>query len=192
MLAAITLGERFTTVLDAARAGADWAWAELYRDVAPPVLGYLRTRGAAEPEDLLGETFLQVVRDLSSFSGGERAFRSWVLTIAHRRLLDDVRRRGRRPVDPAPDEVLAARGGAAAGAGEDALGRLEAEDVRALLAELSEDQRTVLTLRLLGDMTVEEVARATGRRPGAVKALQRRGLRALERRLAERRAAGGA
>ena len=43
------------------------------------------------------------------------------------------------------------------------------------------DQRSVLLLRILGDMTVEEVARAVGKRPGAVKALQRRGLKRVSR-----------
>ena len=65
--------------------------------------GYLRAHGAAEPEDLAGEVFLQVVRGLDRFSGAERDFRAWVFTIAHRRLVDDApprragRRRRRRP-----------------------------------------------------------------------------------------------
>jgi RNA polymerase sigma-70 factor (ECF subfamily) len=36
-------------------------------------------------------------------------------------------------------------------------------------------------LRIIGDLTIEEIARAVGKRPGAVKALQRRGLRRLQR-----------
>jgi DNA-directed RNA polymerase specialized sigma24 family protein len=92
--------ESFNSVLTAARAGADWAWERIYADLAPVVTGYLRGHGAAEPEDLAGETFLHVVRDLPRFEGDERAFRSWVFTIAHRRLIDDRRRRGRRPVTP--------------------------------------------------------------------------------------------
>jgi RNA polymerase sigma factor (sigma-70 family) len=92
------LGESFPQILAAARGGAEWAWARIYGDLAPPVLGYLRTRGAADAEDLMGEVFLQVVRDLNTFEGGERDFRAWVFTITHHRLLDDVRRRARRPL----------------------------------------------------------------------------------------------
>src|SRR5204862_3031394 len=73
----VALGEQFEQVLAAARAGGDWAWRELYFSVAPSVLGYLRGRGAPDPEDLLGEVFLHVVRGLGSFQGGENAFRGW-------------------------------------------------------------------------------------------------------------------
>ena len=55
-----------------------------------------------------------------------------------------------------------------------------------MLAGLSEGQRAVLLLRVIGDLSVDEVARAIGKRPGAVKQLQRRGLAAAQRQLAER------
>jgi len=171
----------FDSTLTAARAGAEWAWARLYADLAPAVTGYLRGQGAAEPEDLAGETFLQVVRDLRRFTGDERAFRSWVLTIAHRRLVDDRRRRGRRPVVPAQGTTLVAAAGPGGDVAREALDRVAGERVRAAMAALPDDQRAVLLLRILGDLTIEEIARALGKRPGAVKALQRRALRRIER-----------
>ena len=91
------LGANFEPALGAAKSGAEWAWALLYRDLAGPVTGYLASRGAPEPEDLAAETFLQVARNIQSFEGGEEAFRSWVFVIAHRRLLDVRRKRGRSP-----------------------------------------------------------------------------------------------
>lgn len=175
------LGVSFSRVLDAARAGADWAWTEIYHDLAPAVLGYLRARGAAEPEDLTGEVFLQLVRDLPRFSGEERAFRAWCFAIAHNRLLDEGRHRSRRPVDPAPDvgTGVADPGDVAA----DALSAVADARVRRLIDGLVPDQRDVLLLRILGELTVEEVARIVGKSPGAVKALQRRGLAAVARAL---------
>ena len=167
----------FDSVLSAARAGADWAWERIYGDLAGSVIGYLRVHGAAEPEDLAGEVFLQVVRDLHRFRGDERDFRAWVFTIVHRRLLDERRRRGRRPTVPMPEDTEIVGGDVA----EDALSRVDRGHVLELLAGLPPDQRSVLLLRILGDMTVEEVARAVGKRPGAVKALQRRGLKRIER-----------
>src|SRR4030081_3701589 len=62
----LALGESFEVVLAAARTGADWAWEALYRDLAPLVHGYLRSRGAREPEDLTGEVFLGIARGLPS------------------------------------------------------------------------------------------------------------------------------
>jgi len=173
--------ESFETVLSAARAGGEWAWDRLYADLAPGVTGYLRAHGAAEPDDLAGEVFLQVVRNLPGFAGGEGAFRGWVYTIAHRRLVDDLRRRGRRPVAPTDAAALEGLAGAGGDVEEDAGSRLEDASVRAALDELPTDQRAVLLLRILADLTVEEVARTLGKRPGAVKALQRRALRRVHR-----------
>ncbi len=157
----------------------------MFRDLAPAVLGYLRASGAPEAEDTLSETFLQVARDLPRFSGDRRGFRSWVFTIAHHRLIDARRGVARRPADPVAElpESPAEEGSDAAG---EALARIGAEQVRDVLDALSPDQRAVLLLRVLGDQTVAQVARTIGKRQGAVKALQRRGIAAARRELARR------
>jgi RNA polymerase sigma factor (sigma-70 family) len=186
--------ERFTTLLEAARQGSEAAWQELYDGLAPVVLGYLRANNAPDPEDVLSEVFLQVARDIATFEGEEPGFRSWVFTIAHHRLIDARRHAARRPVDlsPEPPEPRARADDAA----DEALARIGVEEVHRVLAVLSDDQRAVLLLRLLADMSVEDVARTVGKRPGAVKALQRRGLAAVKRELGKRhsgaRAEGGA
>ena len=174
-------GVAFDDVLAAAQAGAGWAFEVLYRDLAPVVTGYLRMHGAAEPDDLASETFLGVFTGLTGFSGDEDALRSWVFTIAHRRLVDDWRRRSRRPqvTDDAGDLTLLPGGDAE----DDALLRVGTEDVHRMCAGLPDDQRSVLLLRILADLTVEQVAGVMGRSVGATKALQRRGLRTLRERL---------
>ena len=168
-------------VLAAAQAGAGWAFEVLYRDLSPVVTGYLRLHGAAEPDDLARETFIGVFTGLAGFSGDEEALRSWVFTIAHRRLIDDWRKRSRRPqvTDDESDLTLLPGGDAE----DDALMRVGTEDVHRMCAGLPDDQRSVLLLRVLADLTVEQVAGVMGRSVGSVKALQRRGLRTLRDRL---------
>jgi RNA polymerase sigma-70 factor (ECF subfamily) len=145
---------------------------EIYRALAPAVLGYLRAQRAPDPEDVLGEVFLQVARDLDRFSGDEHALRRWVFAIAHNRLLDARRRHSRRPavadrdvperpVPPPADPVDP--------------GLIEA------LSTLTPDQREVIVLRFVADLSLEDVARITRRRAGAVKALQHRALESLSR-----------
>ena len=175
------LGEDFPHTLAAARTGSEWAWARIYRDLALSVLGYLRARGAPDADDATGEVFLQVVRDLSGFEGAERDFRAWVLTIAHHRLIDARRWHARRPAEPT-SELESADGGSCR-TEDEALQQVAAQRVRGILQQLPSDQRDVLLLRVLGQLTVEEVARVMGKSPGAVKALQRRGLRAAQRAL---------
>ena len=174
-------GPAFDDVLAAAQAGAAWAFEVLYRDLAPAVTGYLRLHGAAEPDDLASETFLGVFTGLARFQGDEEALRAWVFTIAHRRLVDDWRRRSRRPrVTDDPGDLAEQVGGDVE---DDVLLRTGAQAVHELCGTLPVDQRSVLLLRILADLTVEQVADVLGRSIGSVKALQRRGLRSLRDRL---------
>jgi RNA polymerase sigma factor (sigma-70 family) len=176
--------ERFTSLLEAAREGNEAAWQDLYNSLAPVVLGYLRANGAPDPEDVLGEVFLQVARDIARFDGEEPGFRSWVFTIAHHRLIDARRHSARRPVELSPEPPEP--GGHADDAADEALAKIGTQEVQRVLSLLSEDQRAVLLLRVIGDLSIEDVAKAVGKRPGAVKALQRRGLAAIKRELARK------
>lgn len=177
------IGDRFAAVLAAARSGDELAWSVPYDDLSGPLLGYLRGRGAPEPEDQLGETFLQLARDLPNFEGDEQGFRSWAFTVAHRRLLDASRRRRRRPVTPLPDDrltVVADALAAGPGAAEDLLAPIVDRDLLAqLLSELSDDQREVLILRFVADLSPSEVAEITGRSANAVAAITSRGIARL-------------
>ena len=74
-------------------------------------------------------------------------------------------------------------GRAAASAEDEALTRVGDAAARMLLDGLPEDQRNVMVLRIVADLTVEQVAQVLGKRPGAVKALQRRALDSLRRKL---------
>ena len=172
----------FEEVLIAATAGGGWAARQLYEWLAPAVSGYLRVQGAQEPDDLCSEVFLRVFRSLARFDGDAARFRSWVFSIAHNQLVDARRRQVVRERElPAPSP--SARSSPAAEAA--VLESLGTAEVVELLAGLHADQRTVLLLRIVGDLTIDQVATAVGKRPGAVKALQRRGLTALRRALTE-------
>lgn len=174
----MALGSEFARVLAAAKSGAEWAWADIYRDLAGHVTAYLAARGAAEPEDLTSEVFLQAARDIASFRGDESGFRSWVFVIAHRRLVDSWRAASRRPSSIVMLEGVAEPYGG--NAEEEALERLRTTELLSALERLTEDQRTVLALRIIGGLTVAETAKVVKRRQGAVKALQRRGLLTLK------------
>lgn len=183
------IGDGFDRVLARARDGDEFAWTVLYDDLSGPLIGYLRGRGAPEPEDQLGETFLQVARDLPRFAGDEVGFRSWVFTIAHRRLLDAARTRRRRPTTPLPPERLVPISDALRGTEDDvemAAGRLVDRGLLAgLLAHLTEEQREVVLLRFVADLDTVTVGAVTGRSANAVAAVTRRALAALREALGE-------
>lgn len=169
---------RFGTALTAARAGDHHAQEWLYRRYAPSVLGYLRGSGAREPEDLTSEVFAGMIRGLRRFRGEERGFRAWLFTVARRRLQDERRRAAFRrqvPMEPADLPLPVDRESPE----KIALGRLDAAEVLAALWTLTEEQRQVLLLRFVADLSVAETARLMAKEEGAVKMLQRRGLARL-------------
>lgn len=169
--------------LPAAQSGQPWALRAVYEELAPRVHGYLRARGASEPEDLTSEVFLTVFSRLGTVTGGAAGLRTLVFSIAHARLVDDLRRRSRRGEAVSYETWHDER--TTASTEDEAVDRLGTAEVRALLEELPADQRDVLLMRVVGDLSLEQTAAAIGRSTGAVKQLQRRGLLALRARLQE-------
>lgn len=180
MAADSTHDDGFGATLAAARLGDAAAWSDLYHEVAPILIGYLRAQRLPDPEDVAGEVLLEVVRDLPRFEGDARGFRSWVLAIAHHRLLDARRREARRPVTTVPTSDLEPRP-----ADDDTeattLAQVGLAELEPALATLTDEQRSVLLLRVVGDLSIADVAEVLGKRPGAVKQLQRRAADALRR-----------
>ena len=167
------LGESFGTVLDAARAGEGWAFERLFHALAKPVAAYLRGAGVEDPDGGANEVFLRAFRSLDGFDGNEDRFRSWMFTIAHHLLIDERRRLARRPrplpLDDTNHEPVT----------DDSFVTLGDDRVRYLLSHLAPDQRDVVLLRIVADLSIDDTATALGKRPGAVKSLQHRAMRAL-------------
>ena len=175
----------FDAVLAAARAGAPWACRELWEGHAPAVAAFLTARGSREPDDLTSEVFLTVFDRLGAFRGDAAAFRSFVFSVAYRRLVDELRMRSRR----GETEQLSVSSDPrrASSAEDEATARLGDAAALRLLDGLPADQRDVMVLRIVADLTVEQVAGVLGKRTGAVKALQRRALARLAKNLGETR-----
>lgn len=173
----------FEEVLAGARHGDQLAWAALYDSLAPQVLGYLRSRGAADAEEVLGDVFLHVARGIHGFEGQEAGFRSWVFVIATSRLRDERRRRRRKPTPDHLDAAIEDRLEDTVDVATEVEQAAAAAAVQRLLQVLTPDQRAVIELRVFADLGSHEVATILDKPVGAVKALHRRGLGALRREL---------
>ena len=166
-------------VLAAARAGDAWAFTRIWRSLAPAVAAFARARGCEEPDDLTSEVFLAVLTRVASFEGGPAAFRAWVFVIARHKVIDHLRRRTRWGI---PMQYDAGRDGRSVPSAEDdAVTAVGTAAVLEAFSSLSTDQREVLFLRIVVDLTIEQIAELLGKRTGAIKALQRRGLASLQR-----------
>jgi RNA polymerase sigma-70 factor (ECF subfamily) len=169
-------------VLAAAGQGEHWALTELFRAYQPPLLRYLRAQEPGMADDLAGEVWVAVARQLAQFEGDEAGFRSWLFTIGRFRLIDHRRRNARRRTDPVPQERLDAA--VEHGLGGDpswlVLDRLAAQEaIDLLVADLSPEQAEAVLLRVVGGLAVPEVARIMDRSPGAVRVMCHRALRRL-------------
>jgi len=169
-------GAVLTTWVDAARAGDSAAFGRIWELLSPRVHGYLRGRGVASAEDLTSEVFLAAFSGLAGFTGDGPAFRSWLFTIAHHKAVDDLRRRT-PTVEWTPESDPRAVRSAEDAAFEGLLGTR----VKGMLAVLTDEQREVLLLRAVADLSVEEVAAVTGRTEGSVKQLFHRAVASARR-----------
>ncbi|XAS67131.1 sigma-70 family RNA polymerase sigma factor [Micrococcaceae bacterium Sec5.7] len=146
----------------------------VYRKLSGAVLGYLRARGVDDPEAVTQDVFLAFFPKIGDLSGGLQGAKSLVFSIAHARLVDHYRRRDRAPAFSPYDALADSR--STASAEDQALGQIDSGGASALLQGLSEDHREVLALRVVADLSIEQVAGIMGKTPGAVKQLQRRAL----------------
>jgi RNA polymerase sigma-70 factor (ECF subfamily) len=151
---------------------------DLYEGLGAVVAGFLRVRGAVDVDAATNEVFFRAFSRLDSFSGSESNFRSWIFTIAHNLLIDEHRKRVRRPdvvasIDESRHNIV---GGDVEA---EAIERLATDDVDALLAMLTPGQREVLHRRLIAGLTLAETASVLRKPVGAVKSLQHRAVEVL-------------
>jgi RNA polymerase sigma-70 factor (ECF subfamily) len=166
----------FEDLLGAAQAGDQEALGELWSIYQGRVRGYLASFDAGAAEDLSSETWIGVAQALRHFCGDEAQFRAWLFTIAHRRMLDLRRRTTRRRTDAvgAVPEVVQLEDAAAA-----LLSAEEVSEVKGVLALLPAEQAQAILLRVLGDLSVAQVAEILDKKPGTVRVLTHRGLQHL-------------
>jgi RNA polymerase sigma-70 factor, ECF subfamily len=170
-----------TNVLDDALArasnGDEAGFLELWRALQPRLLRYLRVVGCDDPDDVASETWLQVVRDLHRFAGGEEDFRRWLFTIGRHRAVDAARARSRRPVgssavglDILADSQLVE---------DQVLDGMSVQHAVGLLGGLSKDQAEAVALRVIAGLDTPDVAKILGKSAGAIRVALHRGLKSL-------------
>lgn len=170
-------------VVHAAAHGDATAFGVLWTRLSPSVAAYFRAHAVDEADDLTSEVFLAAFRAVPTVTAGAEQFRGLLFSIAHRRYVDWVRRRVRWGPQVPYEAERDAR--CSASAEETALSGLGTDRAIALLDTLTADQREVVALRVLGDLSLEQTAEVLGRDVGSVKSLQHRGLARLRRAIQE-------
>lgn len=137
---------------------------------------YFRVGDELTAEDLTSQVFIKAWDNLSSYQMRGLPFSAWLFRIARNSVIDYYRTF--RETTSLEFEAVA-KPDPEGDVDERIERQLQAEEVRLALQKLTEDQRQVLTLRFIEGFSTEEVAQVLGKRPGAIRALQMRGLQAL-------------
>jgi RNA polymerase sigma-70 factor (ECF subfamily) len=170
--------EGLDDVVQAAQQGDEAAFRLLYRTQQPALLRYLRVLVAEDAEDVASEAWLQIARDLRTFSGDWDGFRGWTATIARHRAMDLLRAQRRRPQASAPVEYLTELS-----AGDDTADRamelVTTDAALALIATLPPEQAEAVMLRVVVGLDATTTGKILGRRAGAVRTAAYRGLKQL-------------
>jgi RNA polymerase sigma-70 factor (ECF subfamily) len=137
---------------------------------------FFRVGDEQTAEDLTSQVFLKAWDNLSSYQMRGLPFSAWLFRIARNNVIDYYRTH-KETTSLESDAVD--KPDPAAAIDDKVERRLQAEEVHLALQQLTEDQRQVVTLRFIEGLSTDEVARILGKRQGAIRALQMRGLQAL-------------
>ena len=176
-------------LLQAAQAGDGRAFAELVRRYQRAIyaVAYGFMRSPADADDVAQETFVRAYRALGRFRVGEPLY-PWLARIATNAALSQLRSRRRKPETPLEPLLEAGRQWSA---GDDPAERAaEAERARHLkeaMAELTPEHQAVLVLRVVEDLSYDEIARTLGVPAGTVMSRLSRARAELRAKLAARR-----
>lgn len=153
------------------------AFAQLYDILVDPIYRYLYYKvDRNEVEDLTESVFLRVWENLPKYRKGKTPFTAWVFRIAHNLVIDYYRlNKAVRELDETiPDQrrehnpIMRL---------EDSLSR---ENLRAAIGKLKETYQQVIVLKFINDLSNEEIAKTLKKRPGSIRVLQFRALKALK------------
>jgi RNA polymerase sigma-70 factor (ECF subfamily) len=161
------------------KANDDAAYQDVVARFGDPLYGYIFsiTGDHHLSEDILSETYLRMVEKIDTYTFYGAPFKAWLYRIAHNLAINALKRAQRMVGSVALDSAAPPVDDPAA----TIVAQLEAEEVRAALAELTEEQQQVVLLRFVAGQSTGEVAQALDKTENAVKQMQFRALRSLGR-----------
>lgn len=174
------VGQPLDAALQLARQGDALGFNQLFHAHADALRGFARLRGAADPDELANTVLFDAFRSLANFDGNASAFRSWVFRIARNKIVDAHRAAAARPRS-AGVTVTDADIAPAGGADLTALHHLGIGHLAPAFDQLTDEQRELIVLRFVADLSLDETAAALDKPLTAVKAMQRRALATLRR-----------
>ena len=116
-------------------------------------------------EDVFQDTFIKVIRTLKLGNYNEEGkFLPWVMRIAHNLVIDHFRKNNRMPKfnNSGDFDIFSVLSDGALNAEGELVKSQIVQDIRDLVEELPEEQKTVLVMRMYNDMSFKEISENTG------------------------------
>ena len=145
--------------------------ADLYMEYYDKIAHYASCHisNKTDAEDIAGEVFLKALESLGSYKKRGIPMQAWLFKIAHNLVVDYLRKMSKRKVvdiesitvtsDESPEMAAEVN--------------IEIDRVKKAMGLLTQEQRQVLSLRFLGELTSKETAAIMGKSDGAVREMQR-------------------
>lgn len=168
-----------------AQAGSAEAFGQLYDAYMERIYRfiYFRVEDQQTAEDITSQVFLRAWNNLDRFRLGRTPYLAWLYTIAHNAVIDHYRT---RKATTALEDVRLSQPDYAEAVENNIDFAVEMSSIKSAMRTLTDDQQQVLTLKFIEGLSNTEIARHLGKREGAIRALQMRGLRALAKLLEEK------
>lgn len=159
----------------------------IYERYSTAVYSLARYMLRSEPvaEEATQEAFLNIWLKASSYNSSRGQPKTWIMSVAHHRIIDIIRSRRRAAAvsDPKEYETLDLLPSEHIGTDEAVVRNLEAERVRSALERLPAAQQEVVTLAYFGGLSQSEIATRLGQPLGTVKTRARLALQKLREEL---------
>ncbi|MEN9735475.1 MAG: hypothetical protein RL129_185 [Actinomycetota bacterium] len=177
-----TMESELEAAVEAARGGDEMAFALLWRENNSRLTKFVQARtykSDLDFEEIVSEVWTSVAKDIRKFKGDYSGFTAWVYGIARNRIVDASRKRDRtiRPQEELEEAFWIP-------SNQDVAKDFEADqNVKKIIDEINKlpaAQAEVLMLRVVSDLSVEEVAKIVKKNANSVRVLAHRGLATLK------------
>ena len=159
--------------------GDSRAWRWFVDEFGPALGGYAKKFGHPDPEEVTGSTLETIARRIAKFEGGHRELRSFVFSVAHARIVDDVRKRARR-------EAMSVDWDREPSSTSPEVGIDSSDpDLLAAIESMPEELKHMLHLRYVQGLSTRETAKAIGKSEVATRVALSRGISKLRGLMAE-------
>ena len=142
----------------------------LFEEYFDQIMRYVSARvgSIADAEDISGEVFVKATESIDKYKERGAPIQAWLFRIAHNLVIDYRRRKSKIEFVPIEGMQVADHQDVA----KTAETLVDYQRVIRVLDRLTDDQRQIIELRFLGELSSEETAKVLGKKSGTVRQVQ--------------------